>query len=196
MSFTQGTLSSAFRVEIASFLLCDLVLVKQNSTWIMVATQQPDFAAVFSVQSMFLVNKAVAYLAKDKVVPDTFVTDLRADVSHCDSVAPINWDTACDDLEEGFPVDCTGLRYIEQEEQEEEDPAPDEEEGDPRSPPPPRHLVPHGGGGGGGTTAKSKNQSPVLMLLPRSPPHQPTARPTANMAMSTFATDFSPSQQT
>ena len=44
MSFTQGTLSSPLRVEIVFFLLCHLNLVKQNRTWIMVATQQPGFA--------------------------------------------------------------------------------------------------------------------------------------------------------
>ena len=72
------------------FLLCHLDLVKQNSTWIMVATQQPAFAATLSVQSMFPVNMAVAYVSEDKVVPQAFGTDPRADVSYCHSAAPIN----------------------------------------------------------------------------------------------------------
>ena len=93
----------------------------------MVATQQPDFAAALSVQSMFPINTVVAYPFEDKVVPEAFVTDSRVVVSSCDSVAPIIWDRACADLEEGFRVDCTGVRCIEQ---EEEVSTQDEEEGD------------------------------------------------------------------
>ena len=40
MVFTQGTLSSPQPVEIWCFLLCHLNLVKESSTWIMVATKQ------------------------------------------------------------------------------------------------------------------------------------------------------------
>ena len=68
-------------VEVVCFLLFDLHLVKQNNTWIMVGTQQPNFAAALCVQSMFPANFAVAYLCQDKAVPEAFVTDLRAGVS-------------------------------------------------------------------------------------------------------------------
>ena len=48
-------------------------LVKQNSMCIMVATQQPDFAAALSVQSMVPINIAVAYLCEDKAVKEALV---------------------------------------------------------------------------------------------------------------------------
>ena len=77
-----------------------------------------------SAVSLFpLSSPPVAYLSEDEAVPEAFVTNLRAGVSNCDSVAPINWDRACDDLEDGFPVDCSGMRYVEQEEE-----APSQEE--------------------------------------------------------------------
>ena len=55
----------------------------------MVCTQQPDFSAALSIQSIFLVNIAIAYLSEEKSVHESFVTDLRAAVSKCDTVAPI-----------------------------------------------------------------------------------------------------------
>ena len=134
---------------------------------ITVATQHPDFATALSVQSTFPVSLVVAYLSEDKLVPKAFVIILRADVSNRDSLALINWDRVCEDLEEGFPMDCTRVRYIEH---EEEAPTQDEEAGDTQNPPPPQGIWYHGEGG---TPAKSKTQSPVLMVLPRRPPpHQ------------------------
>ena len=58
----------------------------------MVCTQQPDFSAALSIQSMLPVNIAAAYLCEEKSIPDSFVTDLRAVVSNCDTLAPIQWD--------------------------------------------------------------------------------------------------------
>ena len=99
----------------------------------MVCTQQPDFSAALSIQSMFPVNIAVAYLSEEKSIPESFVTDLRAAVSNCDTVAPIQWDRVCEDLAYGFPVDCTGRRYVDQ---EEEATQPEEEDGESQNPPP------------------------------------------------------------
>ena len=89
ISFTEGTLSSPLPVEIVCFWLCHLNLVKQNSTWIMFATQQPDFAAALCVQSMFPANIAVAYLSEDIAVPEAFVSNLSAVVSNCDLWRPL-----------------------------------------------------------------------------------------------------------
>ena len=65
-------------------------------------------------------------LSEDKAVPQAFGTGLRTALSNCDFAAPIRWDRACEDLEDEFSVDCTGMRYIEQ---EEEAPTQEEEEG-------------------------------------------------------------------
>ena len=83
---------------------------------------------------MFPVNIAVAYLSEEKSIPESFVTDLRAAVSNCDTVALIQWDRVCEDLADGFPVDCTGRRYVEQ---EEEATQPEEEDGESQQRPPP-----------------------------------------------------------
>ena len=99
------------------YLLYALDLIKQNSTWVMVCTQQPYFSAAMSIQSMFPVNIALAYLSEEKSIRESFVTDLRAAVWNCDTVAPIQWDRPCEDLADGFPVDCAGRRYVKQEEE-------------------------------------------------------------------------------
>ena len=127
LSYNQGTLTTAIPIEVFCYLLYALDLIQQNSTWVMVCTQQPDFSAALSIQSMFPVNIAVAYLPEEKSIPESFVTDLRAAVSNCDTVAPIQWDRMCEDLADGFPVDCTGRRYVEQ---EEEATQPEEEDGE------------------------------------------------------------------
>ena len=97
-------------VRLKIFLvLCHLILVKQKSTWITGATQQPDFAAALCVQSMFPNNIVVGHLYEDKALPEVFITGPRVGVSSCVSVVPINWDSASEDLEVGLLVDCTGM---------------------------------------------------------------------------------------
>ena len=156
----------------------------------MVTTQQPDFATALCVQSMFPVNIDAAYLSADKPGPEAFVTDLRAGASNGDSVAPINLDKACLDLEDRSPVDCTGTRYIQQ---EEEAPTQEEEEGDTQKRPSPKAS---GTGGGGGTPAKAKTAKPIANGTPMESTPQPTGRPAAKKTMSAFAAHFTPSQQT
>ena len=132
-SYIQGPLTTAIPFEVFWYSLYAWDLIQQNSTWAMVCTQQLDFSAALPIQSMFLVNIAVAYLSEEKSIPESFVTDLRAAVSNCDTVAPIQWDRVCEDLANGFPVDCTGRRYVEQ---EEEATQPEEEGGESQKHPP------------------------------------------------------------
>ena len=65
LSYIQGPLTTAIPVEVFCYLLCALDLIQQKSTWVMVCTQQPDFSAALSNQSMFPVNIAVAYLSEE-----------------------------------------------------------------------------------------------------------------------------------
>ena len=134
---SRGPLTTAIPVEVFCYLLYALDLIQQNSTWVMVCTQQPDFSAALSIQSMFRVNIAIAYLSEEKSIPESFVTYLRNAMSNCDTVAPIQWDRVCEDLGDGFPVDCTGRRYVEQEDKATQ---PEEEDGESqkRPPPPPK----------------------------------------------------------
>ena len=62
-SYIQGPLTTAICVEVLCYLLYTLDLIQRNSTWVMVCTQQPKFSAALSIQSMFPVNIAVAYLS-------------------------------------------------------------------------------------------------------------------------------------
>ena len=63
LSYIQGPLTTAIPVEVFCYLLYALDLIQQNSTGAMVCTQQPNFSAALSIQGMFLVNIAVAYLS-------------------------------------------------------------------------------------------------------------------------------------
>ena len=94
-SQSQGTLTSATPIEVFCHLLYALDLIPPNSTWVMVCTQQPHFSTALSIQSMFPVNIAVAWLSEEKSVPESFVTNLTAVVSNCDTVAPIEWERVC-----------------------------------------------------------------------------------------------------
>ena len=62
-------------------------------------------------------------------------------------MAHTNWDRACEDLKDGFPLDCTGMMCIEQ---EEEARTQAEEEGDTQKCPPPPKAFGTGAGGGRG----------------------------------------------
>ena len=92
LSYIRGPLTTAIPVEVFCYLLYALDWIQQDSTWVMVCTQQPDFCAALSIRSMFPINIAVAYLSEEKSSPQSFVTDLRVAVSNCDTVAPIQWD--------------------------------------------------------------------------------------------------------
>ena len=153
----------------------------------MVCTQQPDFSAALSIQSTFPVNSAVTYLPKEKSA-ESFVTDLRAAVSNCDTVAPIQWERVCEDLADGFPVDCTGRRYVDQ---EEEATQPEEEDGESQNPPPPQKST---GKQGDGTPAKAKKSKAGASPSQQSP--KPGSTPPPNKALGTFVAHFTPCQQT
>ena len=81
MSLTQGTQSSPLPGEIVCFLLCHLNLLKQNSTWMMAATQRRDFATALCVHSIFPRNIVVAYWFEDNAVPGAVVIYQGAGVS-------------------------------------------------------------------------------------------------------------------
>ena len=189
LSYIQGPLTAAIPVEGFCYLLYDLDLIQQNSTWVIVCTQQPDFSTALSIQSMFPVNIAVAYLSEERSIPESFVTDLRAAVSNCDTVAPIQWDRVCEDRADGFLVDCTGRRYVEQ---EEEATQPEEEDGESQKrPPPPQKAT---GKQADGHPAKAKKSKARASPSQHSPKRG--AKPPPNKALGTFAAHFTPSQQT
>ena len=136
---------------------------------------------------MFPVNITVAYFSEEKSILESSVTDLRAAVLNCDTVAPIQWGRVCEDLADGFPIDCTGRRYVEQ---EEEATQPEEEDGESQTPPPPKST----GKQGDGTSAKAKKSKAGASPSQQSP--KPGAKPPPNKAPGTFAAHFTPSQQT
>ena len=52
LSYIHGPLTTAIPVEVFYYLLYALDLIQQNTTSVMVCTQQPDFFAALSIQSI------------------------------------------------------------------------------------------------------------------------------------------------
>ena len=121
---------------------------------------------------MFPVNIAVAYLYEEKSIPEPFITVLSATVSNCDTVAPIQWERVCEDLADGFRVDCTGRRYVDQKE-EAYQPKEEDRESQKR-PPPPKST----GKQGDGTPAKAKKSKAAASPSQQSP--KPRSKPPPN----------------
>ena len=166
LSYIQGPLTSVIRVEVFCYLLYALDLIQLNSTWVMVCTQRPDFSAALSFQSMFPLNIAVAYLSEEKSVPESFVTDLRAAVPNCDTLAPIQWERVCELRPcRWFSVDCMGRRYVDQ---EEEATLLEEEDGESKKrPPPPLQSQPASKGTAHPPRPKTKGWSKQLAAKPQ-----------------------------
>ena len=108
-------------------------------------------------------------------------------MSNCDTVAPIQRDRVCEDLADGFSVDWTGRRYVEQ---KDEATQPQEEDGESQKRPPPPKAT---GKQGNGTPAKAKKSKAGARPSQQSP--KPGAKPPPNKAMGTIAVHFTPSQQ-
>ena len=85
-------------------------------------------------------------------------------MSNGDTVARIPWDRVCEDLADGFPVDCTGRRYVEQ---EEEATQPEEEDGESQKPPPPPKVNLQAGGRHPRQGQKTKGWSKPLIAEPQ-----------------------------
>ena len=135
-----------------------------------VSVSQPgvsEFHIALSIQSMFPVNIAVAYLYEEKSIPEPFITVLRATVSNCDTVTPIQWERVCEDLADGFRVDCTGRRYVDQEEEAYQ---PKEEDGESQKRPPPPKSTGKLGDGTPAKAKKSKAAATQQSPKPRSKP--------------------------
>ena len=175
LSYIQGTLTRAIPVEVFCYLLYAFDLIQQNSTWVIFCTQQPDFAAAPVHSKHVPCEHCSCILLRGKCVPESLVPDLRAAVSNCDTVAPIQWEGVCEDIADGFPVDCTGRRYVDQEEKATQL---DEEDGASQNPPPPKST----GKQGDGTPAKAKKPKAGASSSQQSPKAASKPRPTRRLA--------------
>ena len=61
----------------------------------------------------------VPFFGEETTVRDEFVHSLRAAITNANTYPPKSWNDIHDDMS-GFPVDCNGARYVEEEEEKEE----------------------------------------------------------------------------
>ena len=61
-----------------------------------------------------------ALLAEETVVPDEFVQSIRAAITNADTCPPKSWEDVYHDLGAAFLVDCSGVRYVDEDPQEQD----------------------------------------------------------------------------
>ena len=65
-------------------------------------------------------NVVCALLGEETVVPDEFVQSIRAAITNADTCPPKSWEDVYHDLGAGFPVDCSGVRYVDEDPKEQD----------------------------------------------------------------------------
>ena len=58
-------------------------------------------------------NVVCALLGEETAVPDEFVQSIKAAITNADTCPPKSWEDVYHDLGACFPVDCSGVRYVE-----------------------------------------------------------------------------------
>ena len=59
-------------------------------------------------------NVVCALLGEETAVPDEFVQSIRVAITNADTCPPKSWEDVYHDLGAGFPVDCSGVRYVDE----------------------------------------------------------------------------------
>ena len=130
------------------------------------------FASMMSTKVSKDCNVVCALLGEETVVPDEFVQSIRAPITNADTCPPKSWEDVYHDLGAGFPVDCSGVRYVDED--------PEEQDGE----------------------AQSQPETHTLKKKPKTAPAPSHATPASSLGtvaptgkgMNTFVNHFSPSQ--
>ena len=107
-------------VEIFSFLLSLVPVPERAGKWFFLGTLSVYFASMMSTRFSKDFNNACALLGEETVVPDEFVQSIRAAITNADTCPPKSWEDVYHDLGAGFPVDCSGVRYVDEDPEEQD----------------------------------------------------------------------------
>ena len=84
----------------------------------------------------------VPFLGEETVVPDEFVQSIRAAITNADTCPPKLWEDVYHDLGAGFPVDCSRVRYVDEDPEEQDGEAQSQPETHPPKKKPKTALAP------------------------------------------------------
>ena len=179
VAFTEGPMSSVMPVEIFSFLLSPVPVPERAGNWFLLGTLSVYFASMMSTRFSKDCNVVCALLGEETVVPDDFVQLIRAGITNADTCPPKSWEDVHHDLGAGFPVDCSGVRYVDEDPEEQDGEA--ESQPETQTPKKKPKTAP----------APSPSGTQCAQATPAS--SSGTVAPTGK-GMNTFVNHFSPSQ--
>ena len=107
-------------VEIFSFLLSLVPVPERAGNWFLLGTLSVYFASMMSTRFSKDCNVVCALLREETVVPDEFVQSIRAAITNADTCPPKSWEDVYHDLGAGFRVDCSGVRYVDEDPEEQD----------------------------------------------------------------------------
>ena len=107
-------------VEIFSFLLSLVPVPERAGNWFLLVTLSVYFASMMSTRFSKDCNVVCAFLGEETVVPDEFVQSIRAAITNADRCPPKSWEDVYHALGAGFLVDCSGVRYVDEDPQEQD----------------------------------------------------------------------------
>ena len=122
VAFTEGPMSSVMPVEKLSFLLSLVSVPQRAGNWFLLGTLSVYFASMMSTRVSKDCNVVCALLGEETVVPvpDEFVQSIRAAITNADTCPPKSWEDVYHDLGASFPVDCSGVRYVDEDPEEQD----------------------------------------------------------------------------
>ena len=92
------------------------------------ATLSVYFASMMSTRFSKDCNVVCALLGEETVVPEEFVQSIRAAITNADTCPPKSWEDVYHDLGAGFPVYCSGVRYVDEDPEEQDGEAESQQE--------------------------------------------------------------------
>ena len=120
VAYAEGPMSSVMPVEIFSFLLSLVPVPKRAGNWFLLGTLSVYFASMMSTRFSKDCNVVCALLGEETVVPGEFVHSISAAITDADTWPSKSWEDVYHDLGAGFPVDCCGVRYVDEDPEEQD----------------------------------------------------------------------------
>ena len=114
VAYTEGPMPSVMLVEILSYLLSLVPVPERAGNWFLPGTLSVYFASMMSTKFSKDCNVACALLGEETAVLDEFVQSIRAAITNADTCPPKSWEDVHHALGAGFPVDCSGVRYVDE----------------------------------------------------------------------------------
>ena len=119
MAYAEGPMSCVLPIQIFLYLLSLVPVPERAGNWFLLGTLSVHFASMMSTRFSKDCHVVCALLGEETVVPDEFVQSIRAAITNADTCPPKSWEDVYHDFGAGFPVDCSWVRYVDEDPQEE-----------------------------------------------------------------------------